>query len=58
MADQKKCKEAMEEVGRAVRRMASVPIPGQKGYDGDEAIRQGREVAAKIRKELEEKRHK
>ncbi len=49
---QKKCQQAMEEVAEAVNRMFAVPLPGTPGYDGDEAIEEGRRVSAKIREEL------
>ncbi len=52
MANQDRCKRAMQDVAEAVNRMFAVPLPGQPGYDGDEAIEEGRRVAAKIREEL------
>jgi hypothetical protein len=42
----------MEEVAQAVNKMFAVPIPGTAGYDGEDAIEEGRRVSAKIREEL------
>ena len=53
MAGQQKCQKAVEEVAEAVNRMFAVPLPGQPGYDPDEAIAEGRRIAEKIRAERE-----
>lgn len=52
MANQEKCKQAMEDVASAVNKMFAVPLPGSKDYDPDKAIEEGRRVSAKIREEL------
>ena len=43
----------MTEVADAVNRMFAVPIPGQAGYDPEEAIAEGRRVMERIKRERE-----
>jgi hypothetical protein len=49
-------RQGLEEVANAANRMCSVPIPGTPGYNGDEAIAEGRRVMARIAAERERER--